>query len=87
MLGYLIGLAAAVCTTVAYFPQLKKSWQTRRTDDLSLTMLLVLSSGVALWVVYGVIKADWVIIAANSVALTCLGVLTYFKLSGLRRSS
>jgi MtN3 and saliva related transmembrane protein len=87
MLGYLIGLAAAVCTTVAYFPQLKKSWQTRRTDDLSLAMLLVLSSGVALWVVYGAIKGDGVIIAANSVALSCLSVLTYFKLSGLRRSS
>ena len=86
MLGYVIGLAAAVCTTVAYFPQLKKSWQSGRTDDLSLAMLLVLSSGVALWVVYGVIKADWVIIAANSVALSCLLVLTYFKLAGLRRS-
>src|SRR4051794_9595137 len=65
MLAETIGLAAAVCTTVAYFPQLKKSWQTRRTDDLSLAMLLVLSSGVALWVVYGVVKADWVIIAAT----------------------
>ncbi len=86
MLGYIIGLAAAVCTTVAYFPQLKKSWQSGRTDDLSLAMLLVLSSGVALWVVYGVIKTDWVIIAANSVALSSLGVLTYFKLAGLRHA-
>ena len=86
MLAETIGLAAAVCTTVAYFPQLKKSWQTRRTDDLSLAMLLVLSSGVALWVVYGAVKADWVIIAANSVALSCLAVLTYFKLSSLRHS-
>jgi MtN3 and saliva related transmembrane protein len=49
-------------------------------------MLLVLSSGVALWVVYGVIKTDWVIIAANTVALSCVGVLTCFKLAGLRHA-
>ena len=87
MLAEAIGLAAAVCTTAAYFPQLKKSWQTRSTDDLSLAMLLVLSTGVALWVVYGVIKTDWVIIVANGTALCCLGILLYFKLAGIRRSS
>jgi MtN3 and saliva related transmembrane protein len=86
MLADAIGLAAAVCTTAAYLPQLKKSWQTRSTDDLSLLMLLVLSTGVTLWVAYGAIKTDWVIIAANGTALCCLGILLYFKLTGLRRS-
>lgn len=39
----LIGLAAAVCTTAANLPQLKKAWTTGQTDDISLTMLLLLS--------------------------------------------
>ena len=31
-----IGLTAAVCTTAANLPQLKKAWVTGQTDDLSL---------------------------------------------------
>ena len=60
-----IGLLAAFCTTVANVPQVKKTWQTKRADDLSLKMLLLLMTGVGLWVVYGVFKSDAVIILAN----------------------
>jgi uncharacterized protein with PQ loop repeat len=45
-----VGGLAAFCTTLSYFPQLKKCWQTGHTGDLSLSMFLVLSLGVALWV-------------------------------------
>jgi hypothetical protein len=44
-------------------PQLRKCWRTGQSDDLPLRMLLVLWLGVALWIVYGVLKADWIIIA------------------------
>ena len=46
-----VGLAAAVCTTGANLPQLKKAWTTGQTDDISMNMLLVLASGLALWTV------------------------------------
>jgi hypothetical protein len=36
-----IGLAAAVCTTTANLPQLKKAWTTGQTDDISLKTLLL----------------------------------------------
>ena len=67
-----IGLAAACGTTVSYIPQLKKCWDTGETQDLSLKMLLILSGGIALWVVYGILQRDWVIILANSVSLSLL---------------
>lgn len=51
-----IGLAAAVCTTTANLPQLKKAWTTGQTDDLSLKTLLLFGSGLALWVAYGISK-------------------------------
>jgi MtN3 and saliva related transmembrane protein len=76
----LIGGLAAFCTTISYFPQLKKCWQTGHTGDLSLTMFLVLALGIALWVVYGTYKKDWVIIAANSVSLALLMGILFFKL-------
>jgi MtN3 and saliva related transmembrane protein len=37
----LIGTGAAFCTTISYVPQLKKSWTTGETGDLSLKMLLL----------------------------------------------
>jgi MtN3 and saliva related transmembrane protein len=76
----LIGLAAAFCTTVSYIPQLKKVWQTRQTEDISLKMFLILGIGIALWVVYGVMQGDAVIILANSVSLLLLSGILFFKL-------
>ena len=75
-----IGGFAAVCTTASYIPQLKKCWETGEAGDLSLKMFLILTAGIASWVVYGVLRKDWVIIAANSVSLCFLAGILYFKL-------
>jgi MtN3 and saliva related transmembrane protein len=74
-----VGLAAAICTTGANLPQLKKAWTSGQTDDISKNMLLVLGSGLALWVGYGVLKEDLVIILANGISLTLIGGLLYLK--------
>ena len=76
----LLGLAAAFCTTVAYLPQVVQAWRTRSTKDLSLPMLLVLTTGLLLWLVYGAIIRDVPLIAANSVTFALTGTILYFKL-------
>jgi MtN3 and saliva related transmembrane protein len=75
-----IGLAAAVCTTTANLPQLKKAWTTGQTDDLSLKTLLLFGCGLALWVVYGVLQKDVVIILANGISLALLAAILSLKL-------
>ena len=82
----LVGLAAACCTTASYIPQLKKCWDTGETKDLSFKMLLILFSGIAFWVVYGILQSDWVIILANSVSLALLAGILSFKLREMRGS-
>ena len=76
----LVGFVAAFCTTVSYVPQVKKCWQTGTAGDLSLKMLLILATGIGLWVVYGVLKSDMVIIIANAVSLLLLCNLLVFKI-------
>jgi MtN3 and saliva related transmembrane protein len=76
----LVGLLAAVCTTVSYIPQLHKVWQTRSTEDISLKMFLILAAGIALWVIYGVLKSDIVIMLANAVSFLLLSGILFFKL-------
>ena len=62
----IIGLAAGAFTTFAYLPQVVRSWKTRRTNDISLTMLLVLVTGVVLWLAYGILLNQVPLILANA---------------------
>jgi MtN3 and saliva related transmembrane protein len=84
-LATLIGLVAAFCTTISYIPQIRKIWATGETHDISLKMFLILASGIALWVVYGVLQGDAVIVLANSVSLAFLAAILFFKLRNVMR--
>jgi MtN3 and saliva related transmembrane protein len=79
-LATVLGLAAAALTTAANVPQVWKAWRTRETKDLSLAMTLILAAGLALWVGYGVLQADAVIVIANATAMTLALALTALKL-------
>ncbi|WP_246207243.1 PQ-loop domain-containing transporter [Bradyrhizobium rifense] len=46
-------------------PQVRKAWPRGSTDDLSLFMLATLTLGLGLWIIYGSIRGDWMIVAAN----------------------
>jgi uncharacterized protein with PQ loop repeat len=48
--------------------QLKKCWQTGHAGDLSMTMFMVLAGGVALWIAYGFLKSDLVVVFAKAVS-------------------
>jgi len=81
----IIGLAAAFCTTISYIPQIRKIWATGETHDISLKMFLILAGGIALWIVYGIMRSDAVIILANSVSLAFLATILFFKLRNMAR--
>ena len=65
----MIGSAAAVLTTLAFIPQAYQSYKTRDLSGISLPMYSAFTLGVALWLVYGVLKQDWPIIIANLITL------------------
>lgn len=50
-------------------PQVIKAFKEKKADDVSLLMLIVLFSGVGLWIVYGIMKTDLPIIATNAFSL------------------
>lgn len=80
-----VGTVAGILTTASFLPQVIKSWRSRSTADLSLTMFLAFSLGVALWLVYGVMVEAWPVIAANSITLVLAGLILGMKLIHLRR--
>jgi MtN3 and saliva related transmembrane protein len=64
-----LGFSAATLTTVAFLPQLIKTWQSKSAKDVSLEMLIAFSTGVFLWLVYGIFIEAWPVIFANSLTL------------------
>jgi len=64
-----IGIIAGILTASSMLPQVVKIWKEKKAEEISLLMLLVLLSGIALWIVYGVMKKDFPIIVTNAFSL------------------
>ena len=79
-----LGFSAAALTTIANLPQVLKCWRTGNTDDLSLRMLLALSSGTALWTLYGVSQKDTAIVIGNSISFALALTLLLLKRRSVR---
>ena len=75
----LLGLAAGALTTIAFVPQVIKTWKTKSADDLSLGMYLIFCSGVGLWLIYGLVQKDIPIIVSNIVTFALALTILYFK--------
>lgn len=73
----LIGALAAALTTIAFVPQAWMTWKTRRADGVSLGMYSIFTTGVAMWLLYGILLGAWPIIIANVFTLSlALFILT-----------
>ncbi len=79
MFANALGGLAAFLTTVANLPQVIKCFRTGKAGDLSKKMLIALAMGFALWLAYGVMRDDWIIVTANAVSLCLVAILLWFK--------
>jgi len=71
-----LGFAAATCTTIALFPQIYKIHRTKHARDLSFPMYIIFSTGILLWLIYGIAIVNLPIICANSITLlSCAYIL------------
>jgi MtN3 and saliva related transmembrane protein len=76
----LVGSVAATLTTVSFIPQVWRVWTTRHTKDISLTMYVAFTCGVALWLLYGILMASWPIIIANGITFCLAGAVLLMKI-------
>lgn len=79
-----IGTLAGTLTTVAFIPQVTKTWKTRAAGDISLLMFLMFSSGVLLWLIYGILLHAVPIILANGITLSLSASILILKIKDLR---
>ncbi len=65
----LIGIAASICTALSLLPQLVKIVKEKKASDISYWMLAILIAGLILWIIYGTMDGDYIIIVSNAVSL------------------
>jgi MtN3 and saliva related transmembrane protein len=76
----IVGFIAGTLTTVAYVPQVVRSWRLKETRDISLSMLVLYAIGVFLWLLYGCWTNALPIIVANSISEILILILLGIKL-------
>lgn len=76
-----LGFTAGALTTAAFVPQVLKSWSTRDLSGISLRMYWLFTTGVAMWLLYGIAVASWPIIICNAVTLALAGGVLWLKLT------
>lgn len=81
-----IGLIAGIFTALSLLPQLVKMLAEKKYDGISPGMLLILLVGLALWIVYGILKTDWPIILTNSFSFLVNFVMVVLRLRYTRKT-
>jgi MtN3 and saliva related transmembrane protein len=74
-----LGLIAGTVTSMGYLPQLYRGYKTKKLDDVSYFMPIVLAIGMTLWFFYGIILNAFAVIVANTFGITCSIILICMK--------
>ncbi len=77
----MVGHAGSLLSSITFIPQVYKVWQTKRTQDLSLSMMFIVFSSTIVWIIYGVGLMLWPVIICNSIIAILSLMLIYFKLT------
>jgi MtN3 and saliva related transmembrane protein len=76
-----IGYLAATLTTGSFLPQALLTLRTRDVSGISLGMYSAFTTGVALWLTYGVAVGDWPIVIANALTLALAATILALKIA------
>ncbi len=76
----ILGLAAGTLTTIAFIPQMMKTWQTKSAKDVSFLMLITFNIGIFLWLIYGIYLQALPIILANGITLVFNLIILWLKI-------
>ncbi|MEY3590505.1 MAG: hypothetical protein RLZZ466_1025 [Bacteroidota bacterium] len=76
----ILGYAAGAVTAFTFLPQVIKTWREQSAKDISLTMFLIAFINEIMWLVYGFMIDNFVIILTNAVMLLMSGIMILLKL-------
>ncbi len=75
-----LGYSAGAVTTLTFLPQVVKTWKEGSAKDVSLWMFIIAATNEVMWIGYGGLKNDWVIILTNALVLFMSLTMIWLKL-------
>lgn len=76
----ILGYVAGLITAFTFLPQVIKTWKTKSAKDVSLAMFVIALTNQILWLAFGVLRDDPVIIITNAVMLFMTSIMISLKL-------
>ena len=81
------GFIAAILSTIAFLPQVIKTWRFKKAEDISITTLLIFISGLLFWIIYGFQTRTIPVLLANTMTLILNTMILVLKLVYARPNS
>ena len=75
------GFIAAVLTTCAFFPQVLKTWRTKKAEDVSIVMLVMFLTGLLFWIIYAIQVNALPVLVANIITFSLNIIILVMKLA------
>ena len=75
----ILGYAAGAITSLTFLPQVIKTWKEKSAKDISLLMFVIAAVNEVMWIVYGALLNNWVIILTNAIVLAMSLTMIYLK--------
>ncbi len=75
----ILGYVAGLITAFTFLPQVIKTWKTKSAKDVSMAMFVIAFTNQVLWLLYGLLIDNWVIISTNALMLVMTGIMIGLK--------
>ena len=75
-----LGYVACLITAFTFLPQVLKTWKTKSAKDVSLAMFLIALTNQIMWLAFGILRDDPVIIITNALMLLMTSLMIILKL-------
>jgi len=75
----IIGVLAAIVSTINQLPQAYKTIRSKDTHSLSLWMYIMVWTATSLWLLYGILLNDFPLILSNSISILPITYILWTK--------
>jgi MtN3 and saliva related transmembrane protein len=75
-----IGIIAGILILSGWVPQIARGYKTKRLNDVSSYLMILIFAGAALWLVYGIALDDVYIMGVNLAAMVLTMIVLSMKL-------
>lgn len=75
----ILGLIAGAVTSLGFIPQIIKGYRTKKLEDISYLMPIILATGMTIWLIYGIFIPAFAVVIANAFGIFCCLTLVFLK--------